>query len=236
MRQLTGLIVFGIAIVFAMPASAQLTGLDGGDTSSTKGRQDVDNINPTQPKTVNVRDNGRDIQIVVGRDGSIEVKVTRKYEAGRIAELADKYPELAEALDNFPRKLGSHNVDLSIGLSSSVKAKSLLALKEKSAAAFAVYKKYHDHNQRKNDAVDDLLNDGDAIGSVNNGSGPPRSYSARSKRRNLPKPNVGTISNSKDGMEESDDIGDLLGKDFEVDKDEKDDKKNSRKRRDKDDK
>lgn len=233
MKQLTGLIVFGLAIALTIPASAQLTGLDGGDTSSTTGRKDVNNINPTRAKTVNVTDNGRDIQIVVGRDGSIEVKVTRKYESERIAELADKYPELAEALGDFPKKLGSHKVDLSIGLSSTVKANSLLALKEKSAAAFAVYKKYHDYDERNNN-VADSSNDGGIIGRVNNGS-TPRSYSARSKKRNLPKPNVATIA-SKEG-EEGDDLGDLLDDDFDdLEEDEKDNKKNSRKRRDKDDK
>ena len=119
------------------------TALFGNDTGPKRGgKNGVKVRNSNGNKIINVKEDKRDIQVVVRSDGHIFVNITKHFGPHELDNLIRREPSLEEYIKSFPKTAGDKDVHLSIGLTTRYDAPNEQELRDKNIAAFNLYKKF----------------------------------------------------------------------------------------------
>ena len=160
MKQFTHQIIVAICFVLLLPVAC-LAQVDRGSTIGpapigASGGHELTagtgkNITVTQGpgfQTIAVKEENRDVDIILHGDGRIKVDVTRQFGPDEMDTLIRRAPELERHIRAFPRQSGNKSVRLSVGLTTSVEGTDAMDLRAKDLVAFNLYKKYVEEASR----------------------------------------------------------------------------------------
>ena len=173
---LTVVLVFPVLLIAQDDNRKIETGKIGGGTGligdsgapATGGGNGVKVKNSGGNKIINVKEDRRDIEIVIRADGHIFVNITKHFGPDELDSLIRRQPDLEEYVKSFPKTSGDKDVQLSIGLTSRYDAANGEELKEENIAAYNLYKKFSQRSTRANSRIRKLP----SVGGGNRNIGP----------------------------------------------------------------